>query len=118
MRIDQYTHLRYGAFLLIGAPTLSTKVRGMDISYWIRNPMVASPTLLLVHGFSGAKIALLPLVKALPKSWRVVALDLPGHGESGFNAEQSYTCAGMGDILNEVRFHETNSSCGVHCVTI
>jgi pimeloyl-ACP methyl ester carboxylesterase len=42
-----------------------------------------APTLLLVHGFGGAKEDFADHVEALARHHRVVAFDLRGHGESG-----------------------------------
>lgn len=42
--------------------------------------------------------------KYLPKSWRLVMLDMPGHGESGFQPEGDYTARGMAVKLNRVRW--------------
>jgi pimeloyl-ACP methyl ester carboxylesterase len=38
--------------------------------------------LLCIHGLGGTKISMLPLIRALAGSRRVIALDLPGFGES------------------------------------
>lgn len=40
------------------------------------------PSLLLVHGFMGSGESWVPLVERLPETWRIVAVDLPGHGGS------------------------------------
>jgi len=41
-----------------------------------------TPTLLLVHGFSSSKENYFRILKFLPKRLHVIALDLPGHGDS------------------------------------
>jgi pimeloyl-ACP methyl ester carboxylesterase len=40
------------------------------------------PPLLLLHGLGGSKITWLPVLSALAEEYRVIAPDLPGHGES------------------------------------
>ncbi|KAA2284590.1 alpha/beta fold hydrolase [Arenimonas fontis] len=42
----------------------------------------AGPTVLLIHGFVGSKENWLPLIRALPEHWHVLAPDLPGWNES------------------------------------
>ena len=42
----------------------------------------ASPALVLVHGITESREAWAPVVPALAEHWRVVAVDLRGHGES------------------------------------
>jgi len=46
----------------------------------------AGPPLVLVHGITESRHAWDPIVPALNEHWRVVALDLRGHGESGRQA--------------------------------
>jgi pimeloyl-ACP methyl ester carboxylesterase len=43
---------------------------------------VGSPTLLLVHGFRSSARFFRPTLRAFSDRWRVVAPDLPGHGDS------------------------------------
>ncbi len=60
-----------------------------------------APTLLLVHGFGGAKEDFVDHVEALARHHRVVAFDLRGHGESGAPLEPSaYSLDRLGaDVL-------------------
>ena len=44
-------------------------------------------TLLFVHGFSANKTMWMIVSKHMPREWRLVMLDMPGHGESSFDAE-------------------------------
>jgi pimeloyl-ACP methyl ester carboxylesterase/putative sterol carrier protein len=41
-----------------------------------------SPALLMIHGLGGTKSSFLPIVPALARNYRVIALDLPGFGSS------------------------------------
>ena len=45
-------------------------------------PTREKPSLVLVHGFSSSKYDHFRLVEHLPNDYHVVALDLPGHGET------------------------------------
>lgn len=69
-------------------------------------PAVA-PGLLLVHGFLGSWEGWAPLVARLPEGWRVVAVDLPGHGrelsEAGGGPTAGYTIPGVARLLGEVQ---------------
>lgn len=54
----------------------------------VTGPAVA-PALLLIHGFLGSRRDWDPVVAALSGSHRCVAVDLPGHGETGAPAEET-----------------------------
>jgi pimeloyl-ACP methyl ester carboxylesterase len=54
-------------------------VRGARVRYFVGG---AGPSLVLVHGLGGAASNWIELVPALVRSYRVLALDLPGHGGS------------------------------------
>lgn len=51
------------------------------VSLWCGGPS-DKPLLLLVHGISGDHVGLIPLAVELSKTYRIVMLDLPGHGSS------------------------------------
>ena len=88
-----------------GATTSSVTVKGLDISYLDKKPESLSsdsPTVVFVHGFTSNKLSWIPIIKILPKSWRVVALDLPGHGDSGFRDDFSYSTFDLANLLHEV----------------
>lgn len=98
--------------------TSSVKIRGLDISFLTRNPRITSvhhhpPTIILLHGATVDKYSWLSLVRRFPKSWGIVAIDLPGHGDSGFIEEYNYSPIGVEEILHEVTCRyimEMNSS--------
>ena len=88
-----------------GATISSVTVKGLEISYLDKKPesfSSDSPTVVLVHGFTSNKLSWIPVIKILPKSWRVVALDLPGHGDSGFRNDFSYSTSDLAKFLHEV----------------
>ena len=47
------------------------------------------PPLVLIHGLGSAATAFKPIIPALSKSFRVITVDLPGHGQSPFNKAQA-----------------------------
>ena len=56
-----------------------------------------------MHGFSANKTMWMIMSRHLPKSWRLVMLDMPGHGESGFQPNGDYSAEGMTAKLDEVQ---------------
>ena len=56
------------------------------------------PTLCLVHGAGGSALAWIRQLEGLADAARVIALDLPGHGESGGEG-----CRRIGDYARVVR---------------
>ncbi len=53
---------------------------GVRVHYRDEGPRQAARTLVLIHGFSASLHAWEPWVERLSKDYRVVTLDLPGHG--------------------------------------
>ena len=75
----------------------------MKLSY-IERPGKSSsaPVVVFVHGFTSNKLSWFVFFKLLPKTWRLIALDLPGHGLSEFNENVDYSAPGMDKILHKV----------------
>ncbi len=76
-------------------------------------------TIVLLHGFGADKDNWPRFVRHLPKGYRVIALDLPGFGESSKLPDQTYTIGfitqGMAkavDALKIGRFHLAGNSMG------
>jgi len=63
---------------------------GKDKIVWLEMGNPDKPPLLLLHGFSAAKEHWMPLLPFFAGDFRVLMLDLPGWGESGFNPETVY----------------------------
>jgi pimeloyl-ACP methyl ester carboxylesterase len=59
---------------------VEVRAAGVTLSSYLAG---AGETMLLLHGLGGSKVSWLPVVAALGEHFRVVAPDLPGHGESG-----------------------------------
>lgn len=113
---------------LLRISTKSVTVKGLRIKYLVRNPRTtctdpsstdSSPTIVLIHGISGDKYGWYSLIRCLPQSWRIIAPDLPGHGESGFEEKHDYSADGMDGILHEFvlelglkKFHLLGESLG------
>src|SRR5205085_1153584 len=71
----EYARLRW----LAGADTRSVQVGDHRIVYLKAG---RGRTIVLLHGFTGSKENWLPLMRELSRSYRVIAPDLPGWGES------------------------------------
>ena len=75
----------------------------MNISYMDRPAKDdQQPTLVFVHGFTNQKVVWIPLLRQLPSSWRIIAFDLPGHGESGFSEDFTYFPNTLVDLMHKV----------------
>ena len=59
-------------------------------------------TLLFLHGFTANKTMWMVMSTYLPKEWRIVMLDMPGHGESSFKPNNDYSALGMADKIHSV----------------
>ncbi len=99
----------------------SVLVEGETIAYLERKGR--GETMILVHGFGASKENWLRFVRDIPETFRVIALDLPGHGESSlcfkgiydvFSMERRLALA-LDEIFNEMeveRFHLAGNSMG------
>ena len=74
---------------LAGADPLDFEVAGHRWASVAAGPRDA-PLLVLVHGFTGSKENWLPLMRELSRTHRVIAVDLPGWGESDRLAGADY----------------------------
>lgn len=65
-----------------------------------------SPTLVLVHGFGASKEVWLRFARQLEHDFHVIALDLPGHGDSSKHMDKNYSVPDqvsyLRDILSEM----------------
>lgn len=73
---------------LSGMKREEVKVAGTRIAY-LDNHRIGE-TLVLVHGFGGDKDNWVRVARALRSSYRVIALDLPGYGESDARPDAGY----------------------------
>jgi abhydrolase domain-containing protein 6 len=79
------------------------------------------PTILMVHGFAGNKDHWTRFAKRLSPAYHVIALDLPGFGESTYLKEASYGVADQAGRVNQFadaiglkKFHIVGNSMGGH----
>lgn len=71
----------YGAWIKTHLKQVTLENDNRLVSLWCGKPN-DKPLLLLVHGISGDHVGLVPLAVELSKNYRIVMLDLPGHGRS------------------------------------
>ncbi len=55
--------------------------------------------IVLVHGFAASKNNWIKLIPKIPKSYRVIALDLPGHGDSEFKTSETYSAPVLAEAV-------------------
>lgn len=98
---------RFGGYLYAGLSRKFIEVGDINYCYFERLPS-SQPTegespvnVLFVHGFSANKTMWIIMSKYLPKTWRLVMVDMPGHGESSFNPGGDYSSQGMAAKLDE-----------------
>ena len=73
-------------------------VRSGDLRLFVRDLGAGTP-LLLVHGYGVSHLEFRRVLEPLAKGMRVIAPDLPGHGESDAPAEYPYSYAALADTL-------------------
>ena len=61
-----------------------------------------APAIILVHGANASLHTWEPLVKRLGANWRIIRLDLPGHGLTGATPDTDYSAEGMMDAVDVV----------------
>ena len=83
-----------------GLDSKTITVEGVNFAYSEGGPKDA-PTVLLVHGFSGSRDNWNRVARKLTKKWHVVAVDLPGHGDTKAPADYDYTTANLADSLRK-----------------
>ena len=95
----------------------SVIVEGKSLSYLERKG--DGETMVLLHGFGADKENWLRFTRYIPKSFRVIAFDLPGHGESSLDFEGPYDIFSMEKRLSLAfqqigltRFHLAGNSMG------
>ncbi|XP_070814975.1 monoacylglycerol lipase abhd6-B-like [Chaetodon trifascialis] len=71
-------------------------------------PGGATPSLLLLHGFSATKDMWLPVIKFLPKNQHVVCVDMPGHEGTSRTGPEDYSIQGQ-----VARIHQFVQSIGL-----
>jgi len=102
---------------LSGMEESSILVNGHKIAYLERRG--TGETIVLIHGFGANKDSWLRFSKSVPKEYRIIALDLTGHGDSAREQDKTYTIhfitqvfADAADALKLGRFHLVGNSMG------
>jgi len=78
------------------------------------------PPLVLIHGLGSAATAFKPIIPALAQSFRVITVDLPGHGQSTYSKGQAMDPKSLGRAVFESveseygikKFHVAGNSLG------
>lgn len=70
-----------------------------------------SPTLLLIHDFSTSKDNFIPLYKYFPRRVRVIAMDLPGHGDSQLKEREDFS---IRSFVQHVKKVSGNQKCNLN----
>ncbi|KAM7401648.1 hypothetical protein PAMP_016945 [Pampus punctatissimus] len=71
-------------------------------------PGGATPSVLLLHGFSATKDMWLPIIKHIPRNQHVVCVDMPGHEGTSRTGVEDYSIQGQ-----VVRIHQFVQSIGL-----
>lgn len=79
-----------------------------------------SPPLVLIHGLGSAATVFKPILAELSKNFRVISVDLPGHGQSRYSKSQAMDPASLGAAIFETlnseygieKFHVVGNSLG------
>ena len=83
----------------------------MTLATTLTQTNTAHPPLVLIHGLGSAATAFKPIVAELSKSFRVITVDLPGHGQSKYKKGQAMEPHALG---NEI-FESVQNEYGIDC---
>lgn len=93
---------RTGQRLLLNARRREATVDGHNMVFLERGkPGPGKPTVVLIHGFAAMKENWWLWLQKLPRSWHVLAPDLPGFGESDYLPEACYRYESQSRRLGE-----------------
>ena len=99
-------HVSFGGYLVAGLYRKFLQLDNSSFCYYERPAPIPdqhkATTVLLLHGFTVNKTMWMVVSKFLPKDWRIVVLDLPGHGESSFTSDGNYSAFGLARKLHDV----------------
>lgn len=109
---------------LAGLSEHSVQVDNLEIAY-LEGGSEKNPTLLLIHGFGADKDNWLRFARPLTERYHVVALDLPGFGDSSKPQQASYDVgtqaervANFAAAIGVRRLHLAGNSMGGHIVAL
>lgn len=92
----------------------SIDVNGINVGYLDNENNTAQETLLFVHGYTGDKDMWNRLAYYLPSDYRMIAIDLMGHGDTAHAPDNRYLLMNQAKLLK--RFMEKMSLNKVHLV--
>ena len=78
---------------------LTTRTVTVGEQRWVYDEGGAGETLVLVHGFAGSRQDWYPMLRFLPRRYRLVIPDLPGWGDSGRDPAGDYGARAQADRL-------------------
>jgi pimeloyl-ACP methyl ester carboxylesterase len=84
------------------APSQFVAVDGLRVHLRDRAPRAEAPALVLVHGSNSSLFTWEGWAEQLKDSYRVIALDLPGHGLTGPDPRQRYSPSDMAQVVDRV----------------
>lgn len=98
----------------------------LTMTYMERGSAKCCPkgTIVFIHGFTGSKDGWVEVAKRIPKEYHIVALDLPGHGDSTRSQEVVGPMEDFADAVKKCidlisigrKFHLVGTSMGGHIV--
>ena len=59
-------------------------------------------SVLFLHGYTSERTHWVSMVKFLPQHWRLILVDMPGHGRTSYKAKDDYTRKGYTEKINRV----------------
>ena len=71
----------------------------MKLATTLRQTDSSHPPLVLIHGLGSAATAFKPIIAALSQSFRVITVDLPGHGDSPYFKGQAMEPKSLGSAI-------------------
>lgn len=77
---------------------------GVRMHYRVHGPATA-PVLILVHGFGASLHTWEPWVERLQPDYRIVSVDLPGHGLTRAPARYSFSASSNAELIDELAQH-------------
>ncbi|MSO43063.1 MAG: alpha/beta hydrolase [Candidatus Planktophila sp.] len=92
----------------------------MKLATTLTQTNTAHPPLVLIHGLGSAATAFKPIIAELTQSFRVITVDLPGHGQSAYTKGQALAPQALGSAIFEAvrgeygveKFHVVGNSLG------
>lgn len=126
-KYPKYIMFAYNRFLVMKYGISKKKVKSENYSFsYMERGSHSSPTLLLVHGYSSSKESFFNIFKHLPQKYHVIAVDLPGHGETRMKSAEvgilffvkalNEFVEAMG--IHKKKFHLVGTSLGGHIVGV